>query len=879
MELDKIYQPNLYEKDIYQEWLDSEFFNPDKLPFATEGRFCMMMPPPNATGILHTGHASMLAIEDVFARYHRLLGKKTLWLPGTDHAAIATQTKVEKVIAAEGLTRQGLGREKFLDRVRAYVADSQDTIRTQIKAMGSSCDWSREAYTFSDELSAAVNEIFVRMYNDGLIYRGPRLVNWCSRCGSTLADDEVIYKEQSAKLYYFKYHKDFPFVIATTRPETKLGDTAVAVNPDDERYQEYIGKEFDVDFVGVPLKLKIIADASVDPAFGTGALGVTPGHSLVDYEMKEKNNLRLVEVIGQDGKIKDGFGEYSGREVEAARALIVEKLKANGLMEKEDDIQNNLSVCYRCETAIEPLISTQWFINVNKKIPNRGKSLKELSLEAVNGGLHGDKNQEIKILPDRFTKIYDHWMENLRDWCISRQIWWGHRIPVYYCDACGQTMVAGEAPSVCDKCGGHLRQDEDTLDTWFSSGLWTFSPLGWPKQTEDLKNYHPTDVLETGHDILFFWIARMILMTTYALDEIPFKNVYLHGMVRDGQGRKMSKSLGNGVDPLEMIEKYGADALRLSLIVGNGPGSDIPISEEKIASFRNFVNKLWNISRFILGKIENVHYVAEAPTAKTLSDRWILGRLAETKRKYFDFMNRYEIALAGDELMSFTWDDFADWYLEIAKVEGDKDELLLYVWQNIIRLWHPFLPFVTEVLWKNLASRPLLLVDKWEKENLPELSAEDLKDFELLREAIGAIRNVKNEYKVTSNSVEVRYQSAEKQSLLESHKEIVLRLGKIAVFEQLENKDDNAISKILSGAEIFVSMPSDFDVEKEFARVSKEIADLENLLRGVQGKLANTEFVGNAPAAVVDKEKAKAQDYTERLEKLAGELKKLDGLR
>ncbi|HOX97146.1 MAG TPA: class I tRNA ligase family protein, partial [bacterium] len=421
--------------------------------------------------------------------------------------------------------------------------------------------------------------------------------------------------------------------------------------------------------------------------------------------------------------------------------------------------------------------------------------------------------------------------------------------------------------------------DEDTLDTWFSSGLWTFSPLGWPKQTEDLKNYHPTDVLETGHDILFFWIARMILMTTYALDEIPFKNVYLHGMVRDGQGRKMSKSLGNGVDPLEMIEKYGADALRLSLIVGNGPGSDIPISEEKIASFRNFVNKLWNISRFILGKIEDVHYIAEAPTAKTLSDRWILGRLAETKRKYFDFMNRYEIALAGDELMSFTWDDFADWYLEIAKVEGDKDELLLYVWQNIIRLWHPFLPFVTEVLWKNLAGRPLLLVDKWEKETLPELSAEDLKDFELLREAIGAIRNVKNEYKVTSNSVEVRYQSAEKQSLLESNKEVVLRLAKIAVFEQLENKDDNAISKILSGAEIFVSMPSDFDVEKEFARVSKEIADLENLLRGVQGKLANTEFVANAPAAVVDKEKAKAQDYTERLEKLAGELKKLDGLR
>lgn len=879
MELAKIYQPNLYEKDIYQEWLKSEAFNPDKLPFETKGRFCMMMPPPNATGILHVGHASMLAIEDVFTRYHRLLGEKTLWLPGTDHAAIATQTKVEKVIAEEGLTRQGLGREKFLDRVRSFVANSQDTIRSQIKAMGCSCDWSREAYTFSDELSLAVNEIFVRMYNDGLIYRGPRLVNWCSRCGSTLADDEVEYKEQRAKLYYFKYHKDFPFVIATTRPETKLGDTAVAVNPNDARYKEYIGKEFEVDFVGVPLKLKIIGDVNVDPAFGTGALGVTPAHSLVDYEMKEKNNLNLVEVIGQDGKIKTGFAEYSGMDVESARTLIVEKLRVNGLMEKEEDLQNNLSVCYRCGTAIEPLISTQWFIDVNKKIPGRGKSLKELSLEAVNGGLHGDKNKEIKILPDRFVKIYNHWMENLRDWCISRQIWWGHRIPVYYCDACAKTIVAVESPVVCEHCGGKLRQDEDTLDTWFSSGLWTFSPLGWPKQTEDLKNYHPTDVLETGHDILFFWVARMILMTTYALDDIPFKNVYLHGMVRDGQGRKMSKSLGNGIDPLEMIEKYGADALRLSLILGNGPGSDIPISEEKIASFRNFVNKLWNISRFILGKIDNVHYVAEAPIAKTLSDRWILGRLAETKQKYFDFMNRYEIALAGDVLMSFTWDDFADWYLEIAKVEDDKDELLLYVWQTIIRLWHPFLPFITEVLWKSLGDRPLLLVDKWEETDLSGVANVDFKDFDLLREVISAIRNVKNEYKITTNNVEVHYRSAEKQALLEGNKEIILRLAKVALFEKLESNDSNAISKILSGAEIFVSMPSNFDLDKELARVKKEIVDLENLLRGVKEKLANAEFLENAPAVVVDKEKAKAQDYIERLKKLAGELQKLEGMR
>jgi len=877
MNLAKAYQPQDYEDGIYQKWLDSGYFNPDNLPFETDEHYSIMMPPPNATGVLHLGHASMLAIEDTMIRYNRLLGKKTLWLPGTDHAAIATQTKVEKIIAEEGETRHSLGREKFLERVREYVGKTQDTIRNQIKKVGASCDWSREAYTLDDNLSYAVKEIFIKMYEDNLVYRGPRIVNWCPRCGSTLADDEVEYKEENTKLYYFKYNKDFPFVISTTRPETKLGDTAIAVHPDDERFKEYIGKEIETNFLGIDLKLKVIADEEVDPEFGTGVLGVTPAHSVVDYEMKEKHNLRTIEVIDQEGNIKDGFAEFSGLSAVEARALIVKRLDEAGLLEKTEDVQHNISVCYRCGTAIEPLISTQWFVDVNKEIPRReNKTLKELALEAVNGGLLGDKKKEIQIIPERFVKTYNHWMENLRPWCISRQIWWGHRIPVFYCDDCGEVIVSHDSPELCNKCNSkNIRQDEDTLDTWFSSGLWTFSPLGWPDENSvDLKNYHPTDVLETGYDILFFWIARMILMTTYALGEIPFKIAYLHGMVRDKEGRKMSKSLGNGIDPLDMSKKYGTDALRLSLILGNSPGSDIPMYAEKVEGYRNFVNKLWNISRFVLSKIENPHYVSERPKAKTLSDKWLFAKLDELKENYFLQMDKYNLAIAGDALRVFAGDIFADWYLEIAKIEEGKDEILLYILRNLLQLWHPFIPFVTEVIWENFNAEDLLLVsvfDKFEKLESPDVV---FKDFELLQNVVSSIRNIKNEYKINSRDLVVSYKT-EKSKIIEENKEIIIQLAKIKELNLIEKEAVGSVKKVLDGLELFVQLNDLIDPEKEKERLSKEIEKFQKLLKTVEGKLNNTEFIDNAPEIVVNKEKEKQLQYQEKLEKMGMELGKL----
>ena len=580
-ELPKAYEPSKYEDGIYKKWEKSGLFNPDKIPptpFNKGGvldkrkSYTISMPPPNVTGTLHMGHAVMLAIEDILTRYHRMKGERTLWVPGTDHAAIATQTKVEKELRKEGKDRHKLGREKFLKEVNKFAQESHDTIVNQIKKMGSSCDWSREAYTLDEVRTRAVRTVFKMMYDDGLIYRGERIVNWCPRCHSTLADDEVEYKEQKAKLYTFKYSKDFPFTIATTRPETKLGDTAVAVNPKDERYKKYIGKEYEVDFVGIKLKLKIIADREVDMEFGTGALGVTPAHSMIDWHMAEENKLDIIKVIDEDGNIREGFDPFSGEDVFRARKMIVNKLKKDKLLEKEEEVDNKLSICYRCDTPIEPLPSLQWFIDVHKKIKRRGnKSIKELSVDAVKSGVFG--RDKINIIPERFEKNYFHWMDNLRDWCISRQIWFGHQIPVWHKESIineqltinndeENIYVGVEAPE-----GKGWTQDTDTLDTWFSSGLWTFSTLAQkPDQikikdgklvidSEDFKNFHPTNVLETGYDILFFWIARMIIMTTYAIEDIPFQDVYLHGLVKDEKGKKMSKSLGNTIDPLDMISR------------------------------------------------------------------------------------------------------------------------------------------------------------------------------------------------------------------------------------------------------------------------------------------------------------------------------------
>lgn len=877
----RVYEPQKVEKEIYDRWEKSGYFKPNKN--ATKGNYSIVMPPPNVTGTLHMGHAAMLAIEDIMIRFARMNGKKTLWIPGTDHAAIATQTKVEKIIKEEGLTRHQLGREKFLGRVKEFAQDSHDTITKQVRAMGCSCDWEHEAYTLDETRSKAVRSVFKMMHDDGLVYRGDRVINWCPRCKSTLADDEVEYKTQKAKLYTFKYSKDFPISIATTRPETKLGDTAVAVSPSDERYKKYIGQTFSPVFCGIKLNIKIIADRGIDMTFGTGALGVTPAHSMVDWKMAKENGLEILKVIDEDGKIREGFDEFSGLSAKDARKLIVEKLAEEGLIEKEEEIENNLSVCYRCGTPIEPLPSLQWFIDVNKKIQRFGKSLKELSLEAVRSGIFG--REKINIMPERFEKDYFRWMENLQDWCISRQIWFGHQIPVWYKtdpqlitdnqqrDA--EIFVGLEAPE-----GEGWVQDTDTLDTWFSSGLWTFSTLANKSEqirlengkliidSEDFKDFHPTDVLETGYDILFFWVARMILMTTYAIEDIPFKNVYLHGLVRDEKGKKMSKSLGNVIDPLDMIAKYGTDATRLSLVIGSTPGNDLKLSEEKIESFRNFTNKIWNIARFIITnrtqeKVEKINY-----ENLTLADNWILGKLKEVTDNVTQSIEKYQFSQASEVLHDFTWNEFADWYLEISKFEENKIEkqwVLEFVLETILKLWHPFMPFVTETIWKELDKQESMINEKWPTgmlDDAQEKIAETSEvHFDFVREIIIALRNARIENKLDPKKEisvlinienQQQYSGTDTKKLIEAQETIIkkLRTG-VSSIGFVTNKVENAITRTVAGISIYIPLEGLIDVEKETVRAKKEIGNLEKFILGLEGRLNDKNFVSKAPEQVI----------------------------
>lgn len=883
-ELPKVYEPSEYEDSIYKAWETAKpksgYFNPDNLLCEKDAKtYTIVLPPPNVTGTLHMGHAGMLAYEDVLIRYHRMRGERALWVPGTDHAAIATQTKVEKIVKEEGETRHSLGRDKFLSRVRQFAQDSHDTIVGQCRKMGSSLDWSREAYTLDETRNKAVNSVFKLMYDDGLIYRGERIVNWCPRCQSTLADDEVEHKETKSKLYYFKYSKDFPLEIATTRPETKLGDTAVAVNPKDKRYKDLIGKEYDVDFVGVKLKIKIIADRSVDMKFGAGAVGVTPAHSMIDWQMAENNDLPVVKVIDEEGIVKDGFGEYSGLSTKEARVKIVENLNKADLIIKEEEMDNNLSICYRCDATVEPLPSLQWFIDVNKKVERlEGKSIKEICLEAIKKGVFG--RDKIKIVPERFEKNYFHWMENLRDWCISRQIWFGHQVPVWYKDE--EIYVGVEAPE-----GEGWTQDEDTLDTWFSSGMWTFSTLAHSPEeikiedgrlaidSEDFRNFHPTQVLETGYDILFFWVARMIIMTTYAVNDVPFEDVYLHGLVLDDKGKKMSKSKGNVIDPLDMIKKYGTDATRLSLIVGSAPGSDLKLSEEKVAGFRNLINKIWNVARYIVQKQEVEGMNQEYDKEKlTLADKWILAKLDELSRDVTEDIEEYRFSQAGERLREFTWDDLADWYLEATKFDNstEKDKVLLTVLKEILILWHPFIPFVTEVIWGELGNDKQLIISSW-----PEQSSEakdemmEYEGFEIIKDLIASVRNARAENKIEpSKKVKAVIYASKHLELIKESEEMLMgmRTG-IEEIELSKSGEDieNAIYVPLHGIEIYLIGAIDPAKEKE--RIHKEIDNIKKQVAVTENKLSNEDFVNRAPEQIVAKEK-------NRLESLKSELKNLE---
>ncbi len=705
------YNPQETEPRIYAKWERSGYFNPDtcveKGVTAKDAEaYSIVLPPPNVTGRLHMGHALMLALEDIFVRFNRMRGKKTLWLPGTDHAAIATQSVVEKQIKKdEGKNRHDLGREELLKRIEQFAHESHDTIVGQVKTMGASLDWSREAFTLDEKRSRAVRAVFKRMYDAGLIYRGNRIVNWDPKGQTTISDDEIVYEERPAKLYTFRYSKDFPIPVATTRPETKVGDVAVAVHPDDARYKAFVGKEFDAVFCDVPIHIKVVADKEVDPAFGTGAVGVTPAHSQTDWDIADRHQLDNQNVVINEYAKMTVPGRLNGLKTTDAREKVVEWLSQENLLEKEEDIKQNISTAERTGGIIEPLPKLQWWVDVNKEVPGRGKSLKVLMKEAVESGA-------IKIIPDYFEKTYFHWIDNLRDWCISRQIWYGHRIPVWYQ---GEEIVVGEAPA-----SEGWTQDEDTLDTWFSSGIWTFSTLGWPEATSDFKTYHPTALLETGHDILFFWVARMILMTEFALGTVPFKTVYLHGLVRDAQGRKMSKSLGNNLDPLDIAAKFGADAARMALVVGNTPGTDLRISEDKIKGYKLFANKLWNIARFIL---ENA--AAQSAAAEFTGDDAAL-------RAAFDALladvtcdiEEFRVYLAAEKLYHYAWHELADKILEESKpifagadenARASRARLLLSLLDSLLRALHPFMPFVTEEIWPSLPTKDaeLLMVARW----------------------------------------------------------------------------------------------------------------------------------------------------------------------
>ena len=726
--LTKPYDPASTEARIYKLWEESGFFNPDVCiekgntkPDAEP--FTIMLPPPNVTGVLHMGHGLMVTIEDIMIRFARMQGKRTLWLPGTDHAAIATQAKVEKEIyKKEGKTRHDLGREEMMRRIEAFAKESHDTIVTQIKTLGASCDWSREAFTLDAARNRAVNTMFKKMYDDGLIVRKHRIVNWDPKGQTTISDDEIVYEERVAKLYTFTYSKDFPIPISTTRPETKVGDTAVAVHPDDTRYQKYVGKEYDAVFCGVPIHIKIIADKEVDPAFGTGALGVTPAHSQTDWEMAERHDLPVVSVINEYAKITVGGENLRNKKTTEAREVIIKWLREEGLLIKEEDTEQNVSTAERTGGIVEPLPKLQWWVAVNKPFTlehseisgiasGAQTTLKEIMEKTVAGGA-------TTIIPDHFEKTYFHWIKNLRDWCISRQIWYGHRIPVWYR---GDEIYCGtEAPQ-----GDEWEQDPDTLDTWFSSGLWTFSTLGWPDQTEDLKIYHPTNILETGYEILFFWVARMILMTGYALGTAPFRTVYLHGTVRDAQGRKMSKSLNNGIDPIDIAQKFGADAGRMALVVGNTPGNDIALAEDKIKGYKHFCNKIWNATRFVLANTGDTTLDTPRP-ALTKRDEEILAEFNTALESITAHYENFRFHLAGEELYHYFWHTFADILIEEMKsrlIGEDKPSkqaaewILLNILSATVKMLHPFIPFITEEIWGILPkkSESLLIIEPWPK--------------------------------------------------------------------------------------------------------------------------------------------------------------------
>lgn len=876
-ELAKTYDPSGIEEQLYQRWLDNKYFhakvNKDKKPFT------IVMPPPNITGQLHMGHALDNTMQDILTRYKRMQGYEALWQPGTDHAAIATEVKVIEKLKSEGISKEDLGRDGFLEKAWEWRKEYGGRIINQLKRMGSSADWDRERFTMDEGCSEAVLEVFIKLYEKGYIYKGSRIINWCPVCQTSISDAEVEHEDQNG----FFWHINYPIVgeegryveIATTRPETLLGDTAVAVNPDDERYTDLIGKMLVLPLTG--REIPVVADAYVDKEFGTGCVKITPAHDPNDFEVGKRHNLPEINIMNDDATICLPGSKYDGMERYEARKAIVADLEAQGLLVKVVPHVHAVGTHDRCKTTVEPMIKQQWFVKMEE--------MAKPAIEALKSG-------ELKFVPERFDKIYLHWLENIRDWCISRQLWWGHRIPAYYCDKCGEIVVARKEPSVCPKCGGtHFAQDEDTLDTWFSSALWPFSTLGWPEKSEDLEYFYPTDVLVTGYDIIFFWVIRMVFSGLEQTGKLPFHTVLIHGLVRDSQGRKMSKSLGNGIDPLEVIDKYGADALRMTLITGNAPGNDMRFYWERVEASRNFANKIWNASRFIMMNIEKAKTDSVDLEGLTMPDKWILSKVNDLTKEVTENLDKYELGIALQKVYDFIWEEFCDWYIEMVKPRLWADEdptqaaaiwTLKTVLIQSLKLLHPYMPFITEEIFCNLQDEEeSIMISSWPVYREEWNFAREEKEVETIKEAVRGIRNVRSSMNVPPSKKAKVYVVSENEELLGIFGHSKLFFAALGYASEVVLQKDNtgiagdAVSTVIPQAVIYMPFAELVDIEKEVERLRKEEERLTKELARVRGMLSNEKFVSKAPEAKIAEEKEKMEKYTQMMEQVRERLAQL----
>ena len=869
-ELAKQYDPADVEDRTYKFWVDGGYFHAE----VNEGKkpYTIVIPPPNITGQLHMGHALDNTLQDILIRWRRMQGFEALWLPGTDHASIATEAKIVEAMRAEGLTKEDIGRDAFLKRAWAWKEQYGSRIIEQLKKMGSSCDWQRERFTMDEGCSKAVKEVFVNLYNKGLIYRGERMVNWCPHCRTTISDAEVEYEDQAGNFWHLRYpFKDGSgFVeLATTRPETMLGDTAVAVNPNDERYKDIIGKTLILPIVH--REIPVVADDYVDVEFGTGVVKITPAHDPNDYEVGLRHGLEIIDVMTDDGHIAEGWGKYSGMDRYECRREIVKDLEAEGALIKVEDYSHNVGTCYRCHSTIEPRLSKQWFVKM--------QPLAEPAVKVVKDG-------SVKFVPERFSKTYYHWMENIKDWCISRQLWWGHRIPAYYCADCGEVIVSKEDVHTCPKCSSHnVEQDPDTLDTWFSSALWPFSTLGWPDKTPELEYFYPTNTLVTGYDIIFFWVARMIFSAVEHTGSVPFDTVLIHGLVRDAQGRKMSKSLGNGIDPLEIIGEYGADALRFTLATGNSPGNDMRFSDDKVKASRNFANKLWNAARFVLMYLGDDYSFNGLPQELAPEDKWIISKVNTLAADVTANLKKFELGIAIQKLYDFIWDVFCDWYIEISKIRLQSGEgaetakaVLVYVLTDILKLLHPFMPFITEEIYQALPHDcASIMISSWPKyDSALDFAAEE-QQIEKIMQAVRAIRNRRAEMNIPPSKKAAVFVETDDVNTFTYGAEFIKRLASASdVFvSDCADNTENCVSIVTDSARIFIPMGELVDFEAEKKRLQKELAAAQDKLDFINKKLSNPGFVGKAPQKVVEQNRADAAKLEEKITGLKESLSSL----